>query len=132
MQTHYKIIWSQTSLTDLCRLHDFIEPHNHIAAKKAANRITSTIDLIADNPKMGVFLEDNRRQEFYPTFGKSGYVVRYYTNHKEKNIVILRIWHKKIANVVQISVVSHCLAVDRLAVDLQLPFQLHHQSCAAW
>ncbi len=93
---HYKIEWLPEATSDLVRLRAFIKKENSLAAKKAAQRILSVVNLLAKNPGAGMPSQDEACDEFrdlYVPFGKGGYIVRY--RIKQRSVVVVRVWHSR-------------------------------------
>ena len=89
------IAWLPEAVDDLVRLRDFIRVKNPAAAKKAAERITSAILILQDNPEVGRPLFEGLEgfRDLIVPFGQGGYVVRY--RMQGTTCVIIRIWHTK-------------------------------------
>jgi addiction module RelE/StbE family toxin len=89
-----KISYTQMALNDLKRLHAFIDKHNPQAAMKAANRLKSGVERLAEFPLLGKDCSPNEEKEIVlRDLVISKYIVRYMLLSKE--IIILRIWHGK-------------------------------------
>ena len=86
-----KLVWSPAARRDLIRLRAFIEPKNAHAAQRSSEKIRKAAKLMLDNPAIGTRIEGRQDREFFTSFGKGGYILRYQIiDHK---IVILKIWH---------------------------------------
>ena len=85
--------WSPASRRDLQRLRDFLKPKNTSAARRAAQKIRKTAQLILENPAIGHRLENRDDLEFPTPFGKDSYIIRYRVT--DDTIVILKIWHTR-------------------------------------
>lgn len=85
------LIWTPAARRDLIRLREFIEPHNLLAAQRAAASLKKAADLILDHPGIGQRLDGREDRELFIPFGQRGYVMRY-RQHKD-TIVILKVWH---------------------------------------
>lgn len=85
--------WSPASNRDLQRLRDFLKKKNPNAARRTAQKIRNTAQLILENPAIGYRLENRNDREFSTPFGKDGYIIRYRVI--DNTIVILKIWHTR-------------------------------------
>jgi plasmid stabilization system protein ParE len=85
------LIWSATAQADLIRLRQFIEPHNHEAARNAAQTIKKSAQLIQQHAGIGKRLDGRLDRELFVPFGHRGYVIRYCLDGEA--IIILKIWH---------------------------------------
>jgi plasmid stabilization system protein ParE len=85
------LIWSATARADLIRLRQFIEPHNHEAARNAAQTIKKAALLIQQHAGIGKRLDGRLDRELFVPFGHRGYVIRYRLDGEA--IIILKIWH---------------------------------------
>ncbi|MCC5797209.1 MAG: type II toxin-antitoxin system RelE/ParE family toxin [Methylophaga sp.] len=86
-----KLVYTDVAIADLKRLREFIAVHNPAAAARIAAELVGKIELLANQPKMGVPVEmapdpDTVRDVI---FGK--YVIRYSVH--SSTIIILRVWH---------------------------------------
>lgn len=88
-----ELIWSPAARRDIIRLRKFLESKNVRAAQRAANTISKAINLISDNPYIKNKIEGEEDREFFTSFGKNGYILRYRIEHE--NIILLRIWHTR-------------------------------------
>ncbi|MDX2507828.1 MAG: type II toxin-antitoxin system RelE/ParE family toxin [Gammaproteobacteria bacterium] len=78
--SNYKIEWLPEATKDVIRLRQFIKKENLRAAKKAGQRIVDAVNLLTQNPEVGMPSPDEGCDEFrdlYAPFGKGGYTVRY-------------------------------------------------------
>ncbi len=89
------IAWLPEVIDDLVRLRDFIRVKNPAAVKKAAERITSAILILQNNPEVGrpLFEDMAGFRDLIVPFGQGGYVIRYRMH--ATTCVIIRIWHTK-------------------------------------
>jgi plasmid stabilization system protein ParE len=84
-----RVLFAPTALLDLERLRDFLRPKNPAAAKRAAQVIVKTIQILERNPQIGRSVEgmdDLAYRELPIDFGDSGYVARY---RLTKDVVIV-------------------------------------------
>jgi len=84
--------FSESSLSDLKRLREFIAKDNPKAAQRISLRIRQAIKKLVDFPAMGhplIDLEEVRE------LIAGNYVIRYLHLIEEDKVVILRIWHGK-------------------------------------
>ena len=81
---------------DIDRLYNFLKDKNPRSAQKAMLAIDEGIDMLLDNPFMGVRMENRPeyRQLFVP-FGRDAYVLRHRVDESEDALVIVRIWHSR-------------------------------------
>jgi plasmid stabilization system protein ParE len=86
------LIWSAAARLDLIRLRQFIEPHNPMAACRAATKLKEAAEMLRDFPGIGKRVEGRSDRELGVPFGKHGYVIRY--TLLDDAIVILRLWHE--------------------------------------
>jgi len=86
-----KLVWSPAARTDLVWLREFIALHNPDAARRAAQSLKKSANLIAEHPGIGTRLESRQDREIFVPFGARGYIIRY--RYDGKMVVILRIWH---------------------------------------
>ncbi len=93
--TTSSIEWLPAAVEDLIRVREFIRTKNPTAAKKAAERISSAITILQDNPEVGRPLFDGLEgfRDLVVPFGQGGYVIRYRMN--DNVCVIVRLWHTK-------------------------------------
>ena len=88
------LIWLPEAAEDLARLREFIAPENPEAARRAALRIQSGIQILINNPEAGKPLSDGtERRELYLPFGAGAYVLRYRLHGT--TVVIIRVWHSR-------------------------------------
>jgi len=75
----------------LIRLRCFIDPHNPVAARRAAETITEGAKLLTEHPAIGKRVEGRDDRELSIPFGQRGYVMRY--RQDGQTVVVLRVWH---------------------------------------
>ena len=86
-----KLVWSPAARTDLVRLRKFVALHNLDAARRAAQSLKKSANLIAEHPGIGARLESRQDREIFVPFEAQGFIIRY--RYDGKTVVILRIWH---------------------------------------
>lgn len=82
--------FSQSALSDLKRLREFIAIHDPEAAKRISLRIRQAIGKLVNFPAMGRPVQD---LEEVRELVAGNYVVRELHIEDEDRVVILRIWH---------------------------------------
>lgn len=89
-----KIVFLPEAENDIDRLYKFLEDDSPRAAQKAMLAIDEGIELLLDNPRLGVPMSarPTYHQLFVP-FGKSAYVLRYRFNPENDALVVVRVWH---------------------------------------
>ena len=85
-----RVLFTHSAQKDLVRLRDFIAEKNPHAAKQVSRRLVTSIRRLADQPSMGVDVEEIPGTQ---DLIAGGYIVRYAI--LEEEIYILRIWHGK-------------------------------------
>lgn len=85
-----KLLFTHSSQRDLVRLRDFIAENNPQAARQISRRLVTSINRLANQPEMGIDVEELPGTQDLIT---GDYVVRYVV--LEENLYILRIWHGK-------------------------------------
>ncbi len=85
--------WLPEALQDLERLHDFLADISPDAAQRAMAAVLAGSNRLADHPRLGKPLDDNRREWFVP-FGAGAYVLRYRLDADDCPVVI-RVWHSR-------------------------------------
>jgi toxin ParE1/3/4 len=85
-----KLLFTHSSQRDLVRLRDFIAETNSQAARHISQRLVTSINRLADQPEMGIDVEELSGTLDLIT---ADYVVRYVV--LEEDIYILRTWHGK-------------------------------------
>ncbi|MHC1549776.1 type II toxin-antitoxin system RelE/ParE family toxin [Phyllobacterium sp. K27] len=88
-----QVIFTAAALRDLERLRQFLKVKNPTAAKKAADTIIQTIELLKQYPQAGRPVADmeHHYREVLIDFGNSGYVALY--RYEPDKVVILAIRH---------------------------------------
>jgi plasmid stabilization system protein ParE len=88
-----RLVWSQTAVEDITRLHDFLAPKSSDAARRAVAAIRQGVSALRTHPEMGRPIEDMLPEfrEWIVEFGQSGYVVLYHFDGGQ--IVILAVRH---------------------------------------
>jgi plasmid stabilization system protein ParE len=91
-----QIKWLPEAVTDLHRLHSFLQEHNQKAADNASGRILEGVKLLKASPRLGRPMPDDdiERRELFMSFGAGAYVIRYRFEDND-GVVIIRIWHSK-------------------------------------
>ncbi len=90
-----EIEWLPDAIQDLVRLRNFIRSTNPIAAKRAATRIVEGINILQDNPRVGVPIEGlDGFYDLYLRFGAGNYIIRY-RERDPKCVVIVRVRHSR-------------------------------------
>ena len=85
--------WLPEALDDLQRLHRFLPEVGPDAAKRAAAAILEGADQLAEHPRLGKRLDDDRREWFIP-FGVGAYTLRYRLT-PDADPVVIRVWHSR-------------------------------------
>lgn len=90
-----QIIYANGAISDLQRLREFLRPKSPATAKRAAETIMKSIQIIGLHPQIGRPIDDLPEQfrEWMIDFGNSGYVARYHI--EEQTVTILAIRHQK-------------------------------------
>jgi len=88
-----RLKWSQQSLLDVARLHDFLAPKSQNAAKRAVKAIRQGMKALARHPAIGRPVEHMAPEfrEWVIEFGSGAYIALYHYDGKE--IVILAVRH---------------------------------------
>lgn len=88
-----RLIWSQSALLDVSRLHGFLAPKSAEAAQRAIRVIRQGVKAIGKQPRIGRPVEEMLPEfrEWIIEFGQGAYVVLYHYDQKE--VVILAIRH---------------------------------------
>jgi len=84
--------FSQSAVSDLKRLREFIAIHDPDAAARISLRIRQSIAKLVNFPARGRPVQD---LEQVREFVAGNYVVRYLHIENEDRVVILRVWHGK-------------------------------------
>ena len=79
---------------DLDRLYAFLAEQNLEAAHRAMLAIDNALNLLTQNPKLGLLVRKDRedRQLLIP-FGNSAYVIRYRLDEARDTLFVVRVWH---------------------------------------
>lgn len=86
------IEWSSEALQDLSRLYEFLAVVNQPAAAKVVQQLTSSPDMLLNNPRIGEQLFDHEPREVRRLL-IGQYEMRY--ELRRGGISILRIWHTR-------------------------------------
>jgi plasmid stabilization system protein ParE len=88
-----RLKWSQAALLDVARLHAFLAPKSHDAAKRAVKAIRQGMKTLGRHPEIGRPLEEMSPEfrELAIPFGNGAYVALYH--YDEREVVILAIRH---------------------------------------
>ncbi|MEQ9332194.1 type II toxin-antitoxin system RelE/ParE family toxin [Thalassobaculum sp.] len=92
-----KLVFLPEALDDIDRLHGFlVDAGNALAAQKAMLAIDEGVQMLLENPHLGVEMEHNPeyRQLFVP-FGKRAYVLRHRIDARSDTLVVVRVWHSR-------------------------------------
>ena len=84
--------WTRKALSDLARLHVFLEPVNPAAAARTVQQLTKAPTRLLDHPRIGERLEQFNPREVRRIF-VADYEMRYAI--KEHTLYILRVWHSR-------------------------------------
>lgn len=87
-----QVRWTSKALSDLARLHGFLEPVNRGAAAKVVQALVAAPASLVANPRIGELLE-----EFEPHEVRRLLVGRYELRYEiqESIIYVLRLWHTR-------------------------------------
>jgi len=89
-----KLVFLPEAVDDIERLYMFLLHADPVAAQKAMLAIDEGINLLLDNPRLGLSFEsDAEYRELFVPFGKSSYVLRYRLHDPAEELVIVRVWH---------------------------------------
>ena len=87
--------WLPEAVSDLRRLHSFLQEHDQQAANKASGRILEGTRLLKATPRIGRPMADvPNGRELFMSFGAGAYVIRY-TLESDDIVTIIRIWHSR-------------------------------------
>jgi plasmid stabilization system protein ParE len=91
-----EIKWLPEAVTDLRRLHSFLQEYDQEAADNASGRILEGVKLLKTTPRLGRLMpeDDTQRRELYMPFGAGAYVIRYRFGG-DNSVIIIRVWHSK-------------------------------------
>ena len=87
--------FSPRAINDLGRLRDFLNGNNIAVARRAVQKILSSLKDLENNPEMGKQIE-NRSDEYRELaipFGRNGYIAAY--RYTDGELMILGIWHQR-------------------------------------
>lgn len=89
------LIWTETALRDVRRLHQFLSPENTDAANRAVQKIRQSVRLLIKHPGIGRPIEGMPApfRELVIDFGNSGYLVRYHQG--PDRVTLLAVRHQK-------------------------------------
>lgn len=87
-----KIIWTQKGLSDLGRLHEFLEPVNPLAAARVIQSLTQASGRLLHHPRLGERLGRYHTREVRRII-IGQYELRY--EIQQTDIYILRLWHTR-------------------------------------
>lgn len=90
-----RLIFSQDSIADLQRLHEFLASKNTAASERAKQKILADLKALpqfpeAHRPVQGMA----HHRELVIKFGSYGYIARY-QYERGGDVVVLRIWHQR-------------------------------------
>ncbi len=90
-----QIKYAAGAIRDLQRLRAFLQSKNPMAAKRAAETIMKSLQMLGYQPQIGRPIEDmsDEYREWLIDFGDSGYAVRYRIDMG--TVVILAVRHQK-------------------------------------
>jgi len=88
-----RLIWSQSALLDVARLHAFLVPKSRDAAQRAVKAIRLGVKALAKHPESGRPVEElpTEFREWVIEFGHGAYVALYHYDGKQ--IVMLAVRH---------------------------------------
>jgi plasmid stabilization system protein ParE len=87
--------WLPEAVSDLHRLHNFLQKHDQKAAARASGRILEGVKLLKASPRLGQLMSNaTDRRELFMSFGAGAYVIRYLLESNDR-VTIIRIWHSK-------------------------------------
>lgn len=88
-----KIIYANKAISDLKRLHEFVEPINLIAANETSLKLIQAIERLVDFPMLGREVRHDEVTTSLRELITGKYVIRYVV--LENEIHVVRIWHGK-------------------------------------
>ncbi|MBL1278355.1 MAG: type II toxin-antitoxin system RelE/ParE family toxin [Ectothiorhodospiraceae bacterium] len=90
-----RVRWLPEAWQDTQRRYDFLFKQDPVAAGRVMETLLEGSDRLVDMPDIGRPMDDDtgRRECFLP-FGTGTYVLRYMIDN-EKNVVIIRVWHRR-------------------------------------
>ena len=87
------VVWIPEALTDIARLHEFLQSKSPEAAAKAASIILEGAVQLRTLPHIGRPMPDETgRRELFVAFGAGAYVIRY-IQQADSTVVVIRVWH---------------------------------------
>lgn len=90
-----EIKWLPEAVSDLHRLHTFLQEHDQKAADNASGCILKGVKLLKVTPRLGRPMSDDvDRREHFMSFGAGAYVIRY-RFEGDNCAIVIRIWHSK-------------------------------------
>jgi plasmid stabilization system protein ParE len=90
-----KLVVSRAAAADLLRLQAFLAETNPNAAQRAVSAIIRAIDSLDVFPDRGKLSPVAGARELIVPFGRSAYVIRFFHDVEQEEIVILRVWHSR-------------------------------------
>ena len=89
------LTFSPTALRDLDRVRAFLRNKNRAAARRALQKILTSLKNLEDNPAMGRQVEDrsDEYRELVIPFGRDGYIAAY--RYNAEVLMVLGIWHQR-------------------------------------
>jgi plasmid stabilization system protein ParE len=89
------IKWLPDAISDIKRLHTFLESKDSEAASRAAACILEGVNILKSSPRIGRPMPDETgRRELSTAFGAGAYVLRYMIED-DNTVVIIRVWHSR-------------------------------------
>ena len=87
--------FSPTALKDLSRLHDFLRGKNIAVARRATEKILTSLKNLESHPEIGRQIENrpDEYRELVIPFGRDGYIAAY--RYTIEELIILGIWHQR-------------------------------------
>ena len=87
-----QVRYAPEAIRDLQRPHEFLRPLNPAAAKRASERIRSSLQVLGHRPHIGRPIEElpDEFREWVIEFGDSGYLVRYRIDADSVTILSMR------------------------------------------
>ncbi|MEX2498310.1 MAG: type II toxin-antitoxin system RelE/ParE family toxin [Wenzhouxiangellaceae bacterium] len=84
--------WTSKALSDLARLHEFLDPVNRPAAARAVQTLTKAPTILLTNPRIGEQLFQFEPREVRRMLAAQ-YEIRY--EIVDETIYVLRLWHAR-------------------------------------
>ena len=87
--------FSPTALRDLDRLRAFLGAKHRTVARRALQKILTSLKHLEDNPAMGRQVADrsDKYRELVIPFGRGGYIAAY--RYNDAVLVVLGVWHQR-------------------------------------